>query len=167
MKKLVWLLALVMLCGCAGAGEPSETLGPEACQAPEPAPPEKISVWVPEEAALQTGEQEQPRIYVWDDCELRLETRPAGDLKGTLAALTGQDADRLTVVGREIEGQNRYQTVFSAVGEEGITLGRCMVAEAGEYFYCVSLLSPAEQDSAQIYSDIVSSFHLGQADAGK
>lgn len=167
MRKLVWLLALVMLCGCAGEGEPLETVGPGAYETPERIAPEVISVWLPENAAAQTGEQEDTQIYVWDDYELRLQTRSAGDLNGTLEALTGQSADRLTVVATEQDGQNRYQTVFSALGEEGVILGRCMVAQAGDNHYCVSLLSPEESDSGALYAEIVSSFRLGERDAGK
>lgn len=168
MKKWLWLMPLVpLLCGCAGEQAVFETIGPEAYAEVSAPEPEAISVWLPDEAAVRSVSEDGQEIYVWEDYELRLETRPGGDLDGTLTALTGQQPGALTVMSHEADGIRLYQTVWSATGEEGVTLGRCMVADDGDYHYCVSLLSPEESDSAELYAQLCASFSLGQEDAGK
>ncbi len=167
MKKWMWLVLLPILCGCAGEEPVFETIGPEAYARVSAPEPEMISVWLPDEAVAQTGATDDRQIYVWEDYELRLETRPGGDLNGTLMALTGQEPEALTVMGYENRGMQLYQTVWSATGEEGVTLGRCMVADDGDYHYCVSLLSPEESDSAELYAELCASFSLGEPDVGK
>ena len=53
-------------------------------------------------------------------------------------------------------------------GEEGITLGRCMVADDGSYHYCVSLTSPENADVGEDYAQICASLDLsGEEDLGK
>ena len=55
MKKLVWLLVLMMLCtGCGNEPEPVyETIADEIAE-PVAAEPKPMAVWLPEEAAAQT-----------------------------------------------------------------------------------------------------------------
>lgn len=169
MKK-VWLVLLMLplLAGCGGEEAVFETIGEEAYAEVSAPEPEAISVWIPDGASLQTAAEDPGQeIYVWDDYELRVETRSGGDLNATLTALTGQSPEALTVMGYEAEGMQLYKTVWSAVGEEGVTLGRCMVADDGDYHYCVTLLSPGEVDSAQLYAELCASFTLGTRDAGK
>ena len=167
MKKLVCLLLVTMLTGCGGREAVFETIGEQAYEAVSAPEPGVISVWMPDDAALQTADAAAREIYVWDRFELRLETLPGGDLDATLAALTGQSPDALTVMGYEAEGMQRYQTVWSAVGEEDVTLGRCMVADDGNYHYCVTLLSPEEPDSSELYAELCASFTVAQRDGGK
>ena len=53
-----------------------------------------------------------------------------------------------------------YQTVWSMTGEEGVTLGRCLVADDGNYHYCISLLSPETADVEEDYARICASLDL-------
>ncbi len=162
MKKYLWLLAaMLMLSGCGEADPVFETVAdPIVPVAAEPTP---ISVWMPDDAASQTmaGEGE---CYTWGACELRIQTLDGGNIRKTMEALTGMAAEKLTVMEYERDGVQIYQTVWSMTGEEGITLGRAMVADDGYYHYCVSLLSPEETDVAEDYAMICSSFSLGMED---
>lgn len=160
MKKLVWLMVLMMVfSGCGRGEEPVfETVDDEILE-PVSAEPKPVSVWLPDHAAAQTMAQEG-ECYVWDECELRIQTLDGGDIRATLEQLTGQSAEKLTVMEYERDGLRIYQTVWSMTGEEGITMGRCMVADDGNYHYCVSLLSPEEVDVAGDYAQICASFDL-------
>ena len=160
MKKFVFLLVL-MLC-LAGCGEEPvmETVADPVVE-PVLAEPQALSVWLPEEAAAQTmAEGETGECYTWGECELRLQTLAGGDIRATLEQLTGLSPDALTVMGYQREGLQLYQTVWSSAGEEGITLGRCMVADDGEFHYCLSLLSPEGTDTSEDFAQICASLDL-------
>lgn len=162
MKKLIWVLVAVMcLVGCGNEAEPVfETIADDVAQpvAAEPAP---VSVWLPDGAAEQTmADGQDGACYVWDECELRVQTLDGGDIRATLEQITGLSAEKLTVMEYERDGLQMYQTVWSATGEEGITLGRCLVADDGTYHYCVSLVSPEEADVGDDYAQICASLDL-------
>ena len=170
MKKILWIMAaVVLLSGCVNITEPMmETVADEILE-PVAAEPKPMAVWLPDEAAAQTMAQgEGERCYTWDGCELRLQTLDGGDILGTLRRLTGMDPEKLTVMHYEREGLQLYQTVWSMTGEEGITLGRCMVADDGSYHYCISLTSPENADVEEEYARICASLNLtGEEDPGK
>ena len=161
MRKLVFLMVLMVgLYGCGGEDAPVfETVDDEILvPAAEPA---EIAVWLPEGAAEQTmADGEAGACYVWDECELRVQTMDGGDIRTTLEGITGLSAEKLTVMEYERDGMQIYRTVWSATGEEGITLGRCMVADDGAYHYCVSLLSPEEADVSDDFAQICASMDL-------
>lgn len=160
MKKLLWVIVLsICLVGCGADTEPVfETVADEIIE-PVAAEPKPISVWLPDGAAAQTM-AEAGECYTWNGCELRVQTLDGGDIRATLEQLTGLSADKLTVMEYERDGLQLYQSVWSMTGEEGITLGRCMVADDGNYHYCVSLLSPEEADVAEDYAQICASLDL-------
>lgn len=160
MKKIVWVLSvMVLLSGCVNITEPVfETVQDPAVE-PVVAEPAPVSVWLPETAAAQTA-AEGGSCYTWDDCELRVQTLSGGDIRGTLELLTGMAAERLTVMEYKRGDLQMYQTVWSMTGEEGITLGRCLVADDGNYHYCISLLSPENADVEDDYARICASLDL-------
>lgn len=160
MKKLVWLTVLMMcFTGCGNDAEPVfETVADEIVEvaAAEPAP---MAVWLPDGAAEQTMADDS-RCYSIGECELRLQTMDGGDIRATLQQLTGMEPDKLTVMEYERDGMQLYQTVWSASSEEGVTLGRCMVADDGDYHYCISLLSPETADVGEDFARICASLDL-------
>ena len=160
MKKCVGMLVLMMaLTGCANAPAPvMETVADEIVE-PVAAEPKPMAVWLPDGAAKQTAAG-AGECYTWGECELRLQTMTSGDIRATLEQLTGLSPDRLTVMEYEREGLQLYQTVWSSAGEEGITMGRCMVADDGEYHYCLSLISPETTDTAEDFAQICASLDL-------
>lgn len=167
MKVLVWMMVLALaLAGCGEAEAPvMETVGDvyEVVRVE----PENISVWVPDGAAAETMAEDGTRCYTWDGCELRIQTLDGGDIRSTLQTLTGRSAESLTVMEYERQGLQLYQSVWSMTGEEGVTLGRCLVADDGNYHYCVSLLSPETLDVSDTYAEICASFTLHAEDAVK
>lgn len=169
MKKLVCLMVLMMiLSGCVNMTEPVyETIQDEIAD-PVAAEPKPISVWLPDDAAAQTmANGEMGECYSWGECELRIETLTGGDIRATLQKLSGLSPDNLTVMEYERDGLQIYQTVWSATGEEGITLGRCMVADDGNYHYCISLFSPEDADVTADFAQICASLDLSGEGNGK
>lgn len=162
MRKLVYLLVMILcLAACGGEAEPVFEKVEDEIVEPVTAEPAPVAVWLPDHAAEQTmADGMDGECYVWDECELRVQTMDGGDIRRTLERITGLSAEKLTVMEYEKDGLQMYQTVWSAVSEEGITLGRCLVADDGDYHYCVSLLSPEEVDVADDYAQICASLDL-------
>ena len=160
MKVICWILGLALcLTGCVSITEPvMETVADEIIE-PAAAEPRPMAVWLPEEAAAQTM-ADGARCYTWGGTELRLMTLAGGDIRATLRTLTGLDPERLTVMEYEREGIQLYQTVWSMTGEEGVSLGRCMVADDGNYHYCISMVSPETEDMGETYAQICASLDL-------
>lgn len=160
MKKVCLVLAAALcLGGCVNMTEPMMETVADGIIEPVMAEPAPVAVWVPEEAAAQTM-AEAGECYTWGEKELRIQTLDGGDIRSTLQTLTGLDPERLTVMEYVRDGVQLYQTVWSCTSEEGITLGRCMVADDGNYHYCISLLSPENEDTAEEFSRICASLDL-------
>ena len=170
MKKIVWILAVVLcFAGCADMTEPVMETVADGIVEPVAAEPKPMAVWLPDDAAAQTmAEGETGECYTWGASELRIQTLDGGDILSTLRKLTGLDPERLTVMEYERDGVQFYQTVWSMTGEEGVSLGRCMVADDGNYHYCISLVSPEDTDVADDYARICASLDLsGEGKAEK
>ena len=162
MKKLCWVLAIVLcLSGCVNMTEPvMETVADEIIE-PVAAEPKPMAVWLPDDAAEQTmADEAAGACYTWGESELRVRTMTGGDIRSTLKTLTGLDPEKLTVMEYERDGLQLYQTVWSSTSEEGVQLGRCMVADDGQYHYCISLVSPEGADVAEDYARICASLDL-------
>lgn len=169
MRKLCWLLVLmVCLSGCVRISEEVyETVEDEILE-PVSAEPAPVSVWLPDGAAAQTMAGDAAgECYTWAENELRIQTMAGGDIRATLEKLTGLSPDKLTVMEYERDGLQLYQSVWCMTGESGITMGRCLVADDGNYHYCISLLSPDGADVAEDYAQICASLDLTGQDAVK
>ena len=162
MKRIAWILSGVLLfSGCVNMTEPVMETVADGIVQPVAAEPKPMAVWLPDEAAAQTmAEGEAGECYLWGGSELRIQTLSGGDILATLRTLTGLDPQRLTVMEYERDGLQLYQTVWSMTGEEGVSLGRCMVADDGNYHYCISLVSPEEDDVSEEYASICASLDL-------
>ena len=171
MKKWkIWIaLGALLLSGCRAEETPVfETVGGDACAPQEKPAAGTVEMLIPESAAAQTmAEGAQGELYTWDGNTLQIQTLDAGDIQKTIETVTGMDYEALTVMSYEKNGMTCYQTVWSAAGEEGTLLGRALIADDGNYHYCVSLLSPEEQDTRDVYDRLCASFNIRSGDAGK
>ena len=160
MKRWLWLLLPVLLCGC-GVEETLETVADEWV-VPVMAQPREVSLRLPEELAMPVLEVEDRKLYLAEDYEIMLETIASGDLDATIRSLTGYGSDRLTVIRTGYHDTDRYDFVWSAAGESGERLGRGAILDDGTYHYCLSVLRDADPgEKSQInWDDVFSSFCL-------
>lgn len=168
LKIAIALFALV-LTACGPEETPVfETVGQDAYLSQEKPAPGQMEVMIPEEAVSQTmaggigGE-----LYTWEDHSLQLQTLDGGDIRRTVEEVTGFDYDELTVMASQKGELMYYQTVWCTAGEEGTLLGRALIADDGNYHYCISLLSPEDSDSGEVYDRLCASFSVTNGDASK
>ena len=162
MKKIAMALLLSLLLSGCGAKETLETVADDIPVQPVLAEPAQISVRLPDNAVSPVLESDSEQVYFCEDYEIAIETRASGDLAGTITALTGFDAEQLTVMHTAPDGIDRYEFVWASAGEKGDRLGRAVVLDDGSYHYCMSVLRDAEnpKKSQVVWSDVFSSFGL-------
>lgn len=168
LKIGVALLALA-LSACAPEETPVfETVGQDAYEQQTKPMAGNMELMIPEEAvkeAMSNGMGGE--LYTWDDYTLQLQTVEGGDIRRTVESVTGFDYDTLTVMASKKGDLMYYQTVWSAIGEEGTVLGRALIADDGNYHYCVSLLSPEDTDSGEVYDRLCATFSVTREGASK
>ena len=160
MKKLGFILPLLLLfCGCA-AKETMETVADELIQ-PVMAQPGEISVRLPENAVAPVLESDKRQLYMSESYEIVIETMESGDVNATIQTLSGYEKDQLTVMQTDTGTATRYEFVWSCAGETGQRLGRGVILDDGNYHYCLSVLRDADAEKSQIvWSDVFASFVL-------
>lgn len=150
-------LLMILLGGCK-AEETLETVSDEWI-IPVMAQPREISVRMPEDLVLPVLEQEGRQLYMGPNYEIMLETMAAGDLQATIRNLSGYEQEQLTILETDQGEWNRYEFVWTAVGEQGHRLGRAVILDDGDYHYCMSVLRDAEE-SLIVWQDVFQSFSL-------
>lgn len=160
MKKIAIALLALLLTGCA-AQETMETIADEIIQ-PVMLKPGEILVSLPGETAIPAMESDSGRMYLASDYEIYIQTLSSGDLSGTIRTVSGYEQEDLTVIHTEADGTDRYEFVWSCVGEKGDRLGRAVILDDGEYHYVMTVLRDAETTvSTQVcWNDVFSSFSL-------
>lgn len=160
MKKLFGCLLLVVtLCGCART-ENFEVMGD--IYAPESAEAQRISLVLPEDAALEVMEGAGGTIYFCNGYEITISTHAAGDLSETLSEVTGYDDKLLTVISSEHDGIDRYDCVWASAGEGGDQMSRMMILNDGSYHYCLTMSCNAEDAGSlqAVWEALTDSFAL-------
>jgi len=159
-KKLVVLMGLILLLsGCANGGV-FETV--EDVYAPVTESPKKLSVRLPDSAAVTTVAGNSGTLYVCDGFTVAVETLAGGDLQRTVKSVTGFSLDRLTVMEREKDGVSAYRCVWTAAGEGGDQIARSLILDDGKFHYAVTVMAPAEKAAAleNAWQEIFSSVTL-------
>ena len=161
MRKLWWLLpVLLLLSGCA-AEETFETVADELVQ-PVMSAPAQIDVRLPDDAAVPVLESDGAQLYLCQDYEILIEILPGGDLAETVRQISGYDRENLTMVQTRSEGVTRWEFVWASAGEEGDRLGRAVILDDGSYHYCMSALRSAQdgEETQTVWNDVFASFRL-------
>ncbi len=142
MKKLWILLLALCLTGC---GKPVyETIG-DVSAVPVSGTCQQVLVELPEEAAAPVATQEPGgKVYDCGNYTITVQTLESGDLDKTLRTLTGYPRQQLQVIKTLKEKLSRYDTVFTAAGEEALQVGRVCILDDGAYHYAVTALAPEE-----------------------
>lgn len=156
--KRIWIILLLcaMLSGCAAAPV-YETLGGDIHQAAVTVKEAVVSV--PKGAKEMT--MANGTYWICDSFDLQLQILAAGDLAATVAALSGLDADNITVMTSVAGEMTRYEWVWTAMSEAGQMLCRGLVLDDGAYHYCLTAIGPAEQGESMTsqWNDIFSGFY--------
>lgn len=143
MKKLWIVMALILtMCGCTAPT--FETMNDVHAPQQERIP-QKTAFQIPNDAAAQVMESDNGRLYFCDGYEIMVETLAAGDLNRTVQTLTGYGADALTIMETSVAQINRYECVWTAVGEAGDQVGRAVILDDGSYHYCMSVMAAAQE----------------------
>ena len=168
LKITVAVLALV-LSACGPEETPVfESVGEQAYEQESRPVAGRIALMIPEEAVSEAmADGLGGALYTWEDHTLQLQTLDGGDIRRTVESLTGFDYDDLTVMASKKGDLMYYRTVWSTAGEEGTMLGRALIADDGYYHYCVSLLSPEDSDSGEVYDRLCASFSVTNGNASK
>ena len=141
MKKICWLLLVVLLlCGCS-TREVLETVSDELLL-DTLAPQKTLSVKLPSDAlSAAMAPEDGAQLYFCDGYVLTLQTAPAGDLDRTARALCGFDRERLTVMETGLGGLKRYDWTWTSAGEGGAQVGRAAVLDDGDHHYCMTVMA--------------------------
>lgn len=143
MVKKLWILLLALcLTGCS---KPVYETVADVPVVPVSGTCQQILLELPEEAAAPVATQ-QPNGQIYDcgNYTITVQTLDSGDLDKTLRALTGYSREQLQVIKTLREKLSRYDTVFTAAGEETLQVGRVCILDDGAYHYAVTALAPEE-----------------------
>ncbi len=135
------VLALLLLTGCQV--REWETVADVYETQPLPVAGELILA-MPEAEGLTVLEQGTETLYFCDGYTLTTNRTIAGDVNGTLAAVTGRSRENLTVVKTRRHGLDRYETVWASAGEGGDLVARALILDDGNYHYIITVMAPAE-----------------------
>ena len=161
MKKLGLILSLCLLLTGCGSAEIYETVEDDMLLAVA-AVPKQIQVTLPEEAILPTMESDHGQIFICRDYDVTVQTLPAGDMRRTIAEVSGFDAEDLQVIKTRQNEMERTEFVWSATGELGNTVGRAAVLNDGNYHYVLTATIAADKcrEYQEIWNGLFESFHL-------
>ena len=158
MKRWVWILLIAfVLCGCHEE-ETMETVADEWL-IPVMAQPREMSVRLPDDLVVPVLEQDARQLYMGEGYELMLDVLDAGDLSHTIRSMCGYEKENITMIQTRQNGLDRYDFVWSALGESGDRLGRGVILDDGNYHYCLSAMRD-QGDTTIPWRDVFSSFTL-------
>lgn len=147
MKRVLWILLLpLVLAGCSSEPTFEQVTDVYAGTQPEPA---QLTVILPEEASLLTGQTEGAgALYFCDGYTLTVQTLSGGDMERSLREITGYDADSLSFVETQRQGLRCISCAWTCAGEGGDQVGRLVLLDDGYYHYAVTVMAPAEEAGA-------------------
>lgn len=146
MMKKIWMLMLaaLLLCGCKAepAWETVEDIVPvEAIPAAQ-----QLYVPLPEDASRPTFQNENAgELYLCDGYTLTKQITQGGDLSKTVKSVCGLTDEQVQLMKTKQDGQDRYDFVWTAAGEDGLQLGRACILDDGAYHYIVSTMTSEEK----------------------
>ena len=144
LRKL-WLVILlgVLLCGCKQTADFETVMDATVTNVPA----EKMDVFVnfPEDAANEVMTTEDSgTIYLCDNYTITVQTVPGGNLKSTVQNATGYTPEQLALIETVQGNYKRYCGTWTAVGETGEQVGRCIILDDGNYHYVLTTMADAQ-----------------------
>lgn len=144
--KRWWIIAvlMVLLTGCSRE-KTLETVTDTYVES-QRAQAQQVMLDLPGQAAIPVLESETGgTLYMSDGYTLTVQTRPSGDLTGTIADATGYTPQQLQVVKTKRPEGTGYTCMWICAGEGGNQVGRLSVIDDGNYQYVLSVMAPEEK----------------------
>ncbi len=164
MRKILFLVAIVLcLTGC-GSVQTWETLGGIPHSNPSIPPKLPIAVQLPEEATDDVWASGEETMYTCEGYTIYMRTFAAGDLSGTIKTLSGYKPDQLTVMKSAAGEADRYDWVWSSAGDSGDLVCRGAILDDGNYHYSLCVMADYAQAGSltEEWNDLFTSFRLEQ-----
>ena len=145
MKKLIpIILCVLMLMGCSV--QPTFETVDDLPADGTPAPAKQLQISLPKEAATPVMEGEAGVcLYDCGDYLLTTQTLSGGDLDATMRQLTGFTVSDLSHMKTKQQNLDRYDCVWTAIGESGEQVCRAVVLDDGSYHYAVTVMADAQK----------------------
>ena len=160
MRKLVWLMMVLMLTGC-GAAETFETVNDEPVVAVV-AEPREMHYWLAQDPVMPAMESEAGTLYLCGDYDVMVQTMPGGDLSRSVYQVSGFSPEELTLIQTGTGDIAKYEFVWTSTTEAGHQIGRATLLDDGNYHYVLSATVDAElmEEYQEIWNGIFESFEL-------
>lgn len=162
MRKLMLILALcVLLTGCSSTAT-YETLGPIQHVSEMVPQMLKVRFHLPEDAVQDVFCGGENWVYQCEEYLLLTQTIESGNLSRTIELLSGFSPENLTILESSPDGIDRYDWVWSAVGEDGDVICRASVLDDGNFHYCLAVFTSASNAGGltEEWNGLFSSFCL-------
>lgn len=162
MRKIWVLLLLSMLLAGCGEAEVFETVGDTPVQSVM-AVPKEIRLTLPEDTVLPVMETDSGMLYMCKNFDVMVQTLESGNLEATVRQISGQDIDDLTVITTANGDADCYEFVWTATGDAGEQVSRCMILDDGDYHYVLTAMADAEEvyEYQEIWNGMFETFRLG------
>ena len=148
MKKMIPILLILLLLSACGTQPTMETIN-DSLVGETPAVAKTLQVSLPENAAKPVMETDGgARLYDCGNYTLTTQTLPGGDLNGTLQSLTGFPTSDLAHMKTQQQGMDRYDCVWTTMGETGTQVCRGVILDDGNYHYAVTVQADATQSGS-------------------
>lgn len=141
MKKLWMLLAVVLLLSGCAVQETFETMG-DLYDVPASVTVYEIQLQLPEAAAQFVMEDvDGGKFYQCDGYTVYVQTLAGGDLARTFRQVTGLEKDALTVMQTQQGSFKRYESAWSAAGEDSQLVCRTLILDDGHVHHAVTVMA--------------------------
>lgn len=162
MRKLLFILPMILLLAACGTQETFETVD-DSVEVPAVAAEQQLIMELPLDAQAPVSQGEDgAKMYVCDNCVITVQVTESGDVEQTIHTNTGFAMDQLQIVQTCEADVQRYECVWTAIGEGGEQVGRLCVLDDGAYHYTVTAMADAEYAGSlrQSWASMFDSMHL-------
>lgn len=140
MKKLLWLLPILFLCGCAA--QPAMETVSDVYAVPASVAGYTLSLQLPEAAAQFTMEEPGgSKLFQCQGYTVTVQELESGDLARTVRAVTGQDMEHLTVLTTRQGEWKRHAFAWTAAGEGTQQICRTVILDDGRCHHALTVMA--------------------------
>ena len=160
MKKVCWMMVILLLCGCSSR-QTFETVTDEmVLQASSQ--PREILLTLPEETLLPAMETDSGTLYLCDGYDVAVQTVESGNLDETVRQVCGFGSEELTMIQTKAGEYTCYDFAWTAATDLGQQIGRTKILDDGSFHYVLSTSTPERnaEEYYEIWNGIFESFAI-------